>query len=143
MEHYEKLLIMEYRMGLATICTVVIVLISVIIILLVGNRKIKHRGEKIATNITGFVLIISVLFLGLQTASIVKKMKIDIDNKCYIMYTGNYIVKHEGKNTDYCYINEDGNSIRLQCLPAVNVGEYVGYVLYSKNSLYALEIIAE
>ena len=83
---------MEYRMGLATICTVVIVLISVIIILLVGNRKIKHRGEKIATNITGFVLIISVLFLGLQTASIVKKMKIDIDNKCYIMYTGNYIV---------------------------------------------------
>lgn len=91
MEHYEKLFIREYRMGLAAIGAVVIVFILVVMILLVGNRRIKHRGEKIATNITGFVLIISVLFLGLHMVSNVKKMKLDIDNKCYMIYTGKYI----------------------------------------------------
>ena len=68
-----------------------------------------------------------------------EKIQKDLKNELYLTYYGVYTVARERSFT-VCYIYDGDRRIELRCMEPVKEGSHLGHVVYSKNSLYAVDI---
>ncbi len=129
-------------MSLVVVVTIIIFVIVAIFFLIVVVQKISEKKERLLTFIAVIATILMVIFLAAMSATDAWNIKKDIDENSFVTYYGEYELVYDRSFT-VCYIYDDKERIELRCVGSLNHGPKTvktGYVVYSKNSLYAVDI---
>ena len=141
MNKYQTILSEEYYGLLGTSLSIMIAVIVAIVFVFIIKRKIKNKQERTVSIVTFIVLILMMLCIAGYTTIGALAIKKDLDNNLFVTYYGEYKLVYEGHFT-VCYINNGTEQIELRCLdiPSSGFETGTGYVIYSKNSLYVVDI---
>ena len=141
MGKYQLILREEYLGTMAIVLMMFIFSIFTAIGILVIKKKLHDRKERIATIIICIILILMMLGIGSYETMTALKIKQDMENNLFITYFGEYELVYDRTFT-ICYIHDNDNDIyiELRCISRPQSGSYTGYVVYSKNSLYVVDI---
>ena len=139
MNEYQTILNKQYQGRLWIILGLVLFVIFMIVFTVVVIRKISDKKERIITSIACLFLIFMLICFVYIAASQAVALKKDIDDNAFVVYHGKYELRLK-RNTNYCYIYDGENHIRLLDLTYGMTDEYEGYVVYGKNSLYVVDI---
>ena len=138
METFETLLLREFGVGVASLVVIFWGVLFVWICCAKTNKKAQKK-EKILNYIVTTFLTLGMLFIFVNISIKVVKLKTDIDGN-NIIYTGEFEIRNSGQHM-YCYLYDDsGNCLEFQCVSIRKnkVDENSEYVIYTKNSSYAL-----
>ena len=140
MDKYQAKLSVEYHGMLSVVFLLLATMIFVTVFFLVYNRKIQDNKERIVTVITFTILVLMLSFVSVFSFISSLNIKKDIDNNLFVTYYGEYETVYE-RTFSVCYIYDGDERIELRCVDNPrSYGVNTGYVVYSKNSLYAVDI---
>ena len=139
MNEYQTILNKEYQGRLWAFFFIILFAIFMVVFTVIIVRRIFDKKERIITCIVFIFLIFGLIFLSAAPITQAVAIKKDIDDNSFITYYGKYELRLK-RNTNYCYIYDGENYIRLLDLTYGMTDEYEGYVVYGKNSLYVVDI---
>lgn len=142
MNQYQAVLNKEYKMFLWGIVAIIIFVIVAIFFLIVVVQKISEKKERLLTFIAVIATILMMIFIAAMSATYAWNIKKDIDESSFVTYYGEYELVYE-RSFSVCYIYDGKERIELRCVDSLYHGSQpvkTGYVVYSKNSLYAVDI---
>ena len=139
MENYQGILQGEFRECLWLAVGVMLLLLLALIGILVLQRRIQNKKERIAAVMAGAVLIATLFVWCGAGAYNAYKIKKDMDHDLFLTYYGAYEMVEE-RSVTVCYVNDGKQRIQLRCLNEPEIGLRMGHVVYSKNSLYVVDV---
>ena len=141
MNEYQTKLSEEYYWFLGSSLFMMIAVIVAIVFVFIIKRKIKNERERTVTIVMFIVMILMMLCIAGHITIKALAIKKDLDNNLFVTYYGDYKLVYE-KHFTACYINNETEQIELRCLgiPSSGFETGTGYVIYSKNSLYVVDI---
>ena len=139
MEQYHAMLRGELRGFLWMAVGMLVSVVAMSMGLLWIRKRIGNKRERVRVLVAGILLLSALLLLGCSGTYNAYKIQKDLKNELYLTYYGAYTVARERSFT-VCYIYDGDRRIELRCTESVKEGSHLGHVVYSKNSLYAVEI---
>ena len=139
MEEYERLLNREIGIRNTAVVVMIAVILLAVVSLVLEYKNMSGKKERIVSiAVCAFIVCASIFFITFAAVG-ATDIKKDIENQDYVVYYGAYEIEYERHNC-YCYIYDNEERIELPFSgKSPDTGIYVGYVVYARNSLIALD----